>query len=59
VPSALKHGGGGAGSAAAVGASAIVDAAAPANSMDVIAFFIFAFMHYGYHDHGGLNLEHF
>jgi hypothetical protein len=55
----LKHGGGGGGSAAAVGASAIVDAAAPANSMDVIAFFIFEFMHYGYHDHGGLNLEHF
>jgi hypothetical protein len=30
----LKHGGGG--SAAAMGASAIADAAAPANSMDVI-----------------------
>jgi hypothetical protein len=55
----LKHGGGGGGSAAAVGASAIVEAAAPANRMDVIAFFIFAFMNLGYHDHRGLNLEHF
>ena len=42
----MKHGGS---SAAAIGASAIVDAAAPANRMDVIAFLNFAFMKVGYH----------
>jgi hypothetical protein len=42
----LKHGGS---SAAAIGASAIVDAAAPANKIDVIAFFSVAFMQVGYH----------
>jgi hypothetical protein len=49
----LKHGGGGGGSSAvAIGASAIVDAAAPANNMDVIAFFSVAFMQVGYHQRG-------
>ena len=41
---------GGGSSAAAIGASAIADAAAPANRMDVIAFVNFAFMQIGYHD---------
>jgi hypothetical protein len=56
VPSGLKHGGGGGGSsAAAIGASAIDDAAAPANKMDVIAFFSVAFMLVGYHGHLAAN----
>src|SRR6187551_358949 len=48
VPSGFTHGGGGS-SAAAIGASAIVDAAAPANRMDVIVFLNIAFMKMGYH----------
>ena len=37
--------------------SAIVDAAAPANKMDVIAFFSVAFMKVGYHQQGALVCE--
>jgi hypothetical protein len=33
-----------------MGASAMVDAAAPAKNRDVIAFVSFAFMEVGYHD---------
>src|SRR5690242_2161381 len=49
VPSAFTHGGGGAGSAMAIGAAAIEAAATPANKMGVI-FVSFTIMRFGYHD---------
>src|SRR5690242_13263478 len=48
VPSAFTHGGGGAGSAMAIGAAAIEAAATPANKMGVI-FVSFTIMRFGYH----------